>query len=197
VYRQGIWKGVLGAVVLVGALAVAAPASGAKFKQIGKAASHIGSGESCGGCNAFQVETAPSSPSYVVPKGEWKIVAWKAHGLKEGEGNSKARLRIYRPTGVTDQYEIVAESGIEKFPDGEITRHRVRIKVEKGDHLGIVGVGDFASGYDTGKDNDEYGIPTGCMFPTIGFTVGGGGDCGLSTTAGSRVNAGATLKKRT
>jgi hypothetical protein len=196
VYRQGILRGVLGALVLVGALAVAAPASGAKFKQLGKPASKVGAGESCGTCDTFQFETAPSSPSYVVPKGKWKIVAWKAHGLKKGEGKSKARLRIYRPTAVVDQYEIVSESGIESFPAGEITRHRTRIKVKKGDHLGIVGVGEFASSVDSSRFADTAGAPTGCA-PTVGVTVGGvGADCALSTFASSRVNVGATLKKR-
>ena len=193
-YRQGLRSGAV-LLALVGVLALAAPAGAAKFKDLGKPARHVGNGESCGSCNTFQLETAPSTPSYVVPNGDWKIISWKAHGLKKGK--SKARLRIYRPSdSVQDQFEIVAQSDVERFRAGQITEHRASIPVEPGDHLGIVGVGDFASSYD-GKDGDTTGQPAGCIFPTIGFTVGGAGaDCTMNTIGKARVNVGVTLKRR-
>lgn len=174
--------------VLAAALFVAAPANALK---LGKPAPDVGKNESCGSCYVFQLETAPSSPSYVVPSGDWKIKSWKAAGNKHGKG--KARLQIYRPTGVSDQYEIVEQSAVERFPAGKITRHPANIKVEGGDHLGIVGVGDFPSSYD-GKDGDVVGHPTGCIFPTVGTTVGGGGDCGLGEFGLSRVNVGVRIR---
>ena len=194
-YRQGIVRAGLVLLVLAGAFAAASPAGAAKFKELGKPARHVGNGGSCGTCNAFQLETAPATPSYVVPNGDWTIVSWKAHGLKKGK--SKARLRIYRPsTSVQDQFEIVAESHVERFRARRITEHRTRIPVQSGDHLGIVGVGDFASSYD-GRDADSTGQPTGCIFPTVGFTVGGAGaDCGTNVIGGARVNVGVTLKRR-
>jgi hypothetical protein len=172
---------------------LAAPAGAAKFKELGKPARHVGSGGSCGGCNVFQLETAPSTPSYVVPNGDWKIIAWRSHGNKNGI--AKARLRIYRPTGVTDQYEIAKESDIKRFPEGKITERSLRMRVEPGDHLGLVGVGDFPTSYD-GRSADTTGHPTGCIFPTVGDTVGGGGTCGLTEFASSRANIGVTLKRR-
>lgn len=192
-YRQGIKAGAV-LLALVGVVALAAPAGAAKFRDLGKPARHVGAGESCGGCNAFQMETAPATPSYVVPNGDWKIISWKAGGLKQGR--SKARLRIYRPTGVSDQYEIVKESGIERFRAGQITEHRIRMRVKPGDHLGIVGIGDFVSSYD-GRTGDTIGQPGGCIFPTIGDTVGGAGaDCTNNTIGSARVNVGVTLKRR-
>ena len=193
-YRPGTRAGVV-LLALVGVLAFAAPSGAARFKDIGKPARRVGNGESCGSCNAFQLETAPSTPSYVVPNGDWKIISWKAHGLKKGR--SKARLRIYRPsTSVQDQFEIVAESDLERFPAGKVTSHRTRIRVKPGDHLGIVGIGDFASSYD-GRDGDSTGQPAGCVFPTVGSTVGGAGaDCTNNILGFARVNVGVTLKRR-
>ena len=181
----------MAALALVAALVFAAPSSAAKFKELGKAGRHINAGESCGNCNGFQVETAPSSPSYIVPKGRWKIVAWEAAGNKHGVGH--ALLRIYRPTGVSNQYEIVKESDSKKFPADEITEHKASIRVRKGDHLGLVGAGgDFPTFWD-GKSGDISGHPTSC-FASVGSTVGGGGTCGLGTFNNSRVNVAVTLK---
>ena len=190
--RPGTGKAGIALLVLAGALATAGPASALK---LGKPAPDVGGGESCGSCNAFQHETAPSSPSYVVPSGDWKIKSWKAAGNKHGKG--EARLRIYRPTGTTDQYQIVDQSPIRRFPAGEITKHRAKIEVEGGDHLGIVGVGSFPSSYDSNKGADVIGHPTAtanCIIPTIGDTVGGGGDCDLAEFAFARVNIAVRIK---
>lgn len=183
------------ALVLAGCFAFAAPAGAAKFKELGKPARHVGAGGSCGSCNGFQVESGPSTPSYVVPNGDWKVIAWRSHGNKEGM--AKARLRIYRPTGVTDQYEIAKESAIKRFPEGKITERRLRMRVRPGDHLGVVGVEDFPTVYD-GRNGDTTGHPTGCIgiTPMVGDTVGGGGDCALDILNTRRVNIGVTLKRR-
>jgi hypothetical protein len=181
--------------VLAGAFAAGSPASGGKTRQLGKPAPKVTPGQECGTCNSFQIGTAPESPSYKVPRGKWRIIAWKAAGLAKGEGRSKARLRIYRPTGVTDQFKIIAQSDIESFAADKVTEHRTRIRVKKGDRLGIVGSGDFANLYDTGNTEDVRGTPTNCA-AQVGSTVGGGGDCDLIVNTNRRLNVGATIKRR-
>jgi hypothetical protein len=172
---------------------MAAPASGAKLKHLGRPAQHVGPNATCGGCNELQLETALSSPSYVVPRGHWTIVSWKAHGIHDGR--SKAELRIYRPTGVDGQYKLVKESDVEGFPAGEITKHKAHFRVRKGDHLGLTGVGEFATVYSSGKLADVEGGPS-CGFFGVGTNIGTGTACPLSTSAGARVNVAVTLKRR-
>jgi hypothetical protein len=194
VYRQGIKAGVV-LLALVGVVAVAAPAGGAKFRQLGKVAPKVGAGDACGDCDAFQFSTAPASPSYVVPKGKWTIVSWKAAGLKNDVGH--ARLRIFRPTGVNDQFEIVTESDKERFPAGKVKEHDTRLRVRKGDHLGISSVGDMATSYDTNKFEDITGGASACS--GVGDTVGpmgSGSTCTLSKFEFSRTNVAVTLKRR-
>jgi hypothetical protein len=189
----------ISALGLVALLVIAAPASGAKFKDLGKPARHIGPGESCTNCNEMQLETAPSSPSYVVPRGRWTIVSWKAHGNHDDPG--KARLRIYRPTAVDGQFKIVVESKITRFPAGQITKHKARteqggrIHVRKGDHLGMVGVGLMATLYETGKAGDVAAGTTG-GYPPLGSSVGTATTWPLSTSPEHRVNVAVTLKRR-
>jgi hypothetical protein len=65
---------------LIGALAscaaIALVAAPAEAKRIGHVAP-VGS-SSCSGCVGFALHTAPGSPSYVVPRGRWKITSWSA-----------------------------------------------------------------------------------------------------------------------
>jgi hypothetical protein len=183
-----IW--VLGFMAL---LVMAAPASGAKLKHLGRPAQHVGQSGTCGSCNELQLGTAPSSPSYVVPRGHWTIVSWKAHGNHDGRG--KAQLRIYRPTNVDGQYKLVKESDVEGFPAGEITKHKAHIRVRKGDHLGLTGVGAFATVYESGKPADLEGGPA-CGPYGVGTFVGTSTACPLFTAAEDRVNVAVTLKRR-
>jgi hypothetical protein len=186
------------ALALVGGLVLAGPTGAAKFKQLGKVAPNPGAGETCGDCNTFQFATAPTSPSYVVPKGKWKIVSWRAAGPHPSDGAGHARLRIYRPTGVTDQFKIVKESDDELFPAGKVKEHKTKIRVRKGDHLGIRSVGSMLTSYDSNKGQDVMGAPAACSL-SVGSTIGpegSGSDCDLNEFGFSRTNVAVTLKRR-
>jgi hypothetical protein len=174
-------------------LLMAASASGATFKHLGAPAPHVGSNGSCGSCNELQLETAASSPSYVVPHGRWTIVSWKSHGNHDDHG--QAVLRVYRPTNVGGQYKLVKESDVEGFPPGEVTKHKAHIRVRKGDHLGLTGVGTFPTVYSSGKAGDIEGGPS-CGPYGVGTFVGTSTGCPLFTATEARVNVAVTLKRR-
>ena len=175
----------------IGALVTAGPASALK---LGKPAPDVDPGETCVSCNAFQLKTAPSSPSYVVPSGHWKIKSWEAAGNPVAQG--EARLLIYRRTGVAHQYKLVAGSDSEQFPPGVITEHSAAINVKGGDRLGTSGGGEFPTTYTSSKLKDVKGTATNCGSLTIGDTVGGGGDCDLDKTGKARVNVGVRIRPR-
>jgi hypothetical protein len=64
--------------VLTAAAALGLVAAPAQAKRIDHVAP-VGTG-SCTNCWSFQVRTAPSSPSYKVPPGQWKITSWSVRG---------------------------------------------------------------------------------------------------------------------
>jgi len=182
---------VISAVVL-GVLVGSAPAGAAKFKTIGKAAPVGGSPGSCGGCEAFSLDTAAASPSYVVPKGRWTIVSWKAAG--DETDNGQARLRIYRPLAVAGRFELVRETAFKDFPGGVKTSHKTHIRVRRGDVIGIETGASMPIVYDTTRAADEIATLT-CQ-PQIGDDVGPGTSCDTNTMSSRRVNVAAKLKRR-
>jgi hypothetical protein len=184
------------ALLFVTALATgASPQTKAKTKTLGEPAKHVGSGLSCGDCTQLQIDSAKSSPQYIVPKGDWKITSWRAHGLHKGDGVGHARLRIFRPTGVDGQYELVKESDVEKFPVNVVTKHRTSLKVQEGDHLALTSVGDFANVYDSNKERDVTGGLSGCGPESTGPMIGTGTACPINETSHGRMNLSVKMKK--
>jgi hypothetical protein len=178
--------------MIAAGLLFAAPASAHKL-TLGKAAPFGAFPGDCGNCEAFETDTAASSPSYAVPKGKWKIVSWKATGSTTK--NADAKLRVYRPTDVKGQYELIAESDQEAIAKNTRPSHDTRIRVKHGDLLGIRTSGFLPIVYQTDKVGDEITAPFGCT-PVVGDLVGTGAGCATSSTAGRRANIAAKLVKR-
>ena len=85
----------------------AAPASAATV-TLGRIAP-MGVPGGCGGCSLFQYQSDPASASYVVPPGgPWTVTSWSARGGPTMA--DAARLLVFRPTAVPNQFQLVANS---------------------------------------------------------------------------------------
>jgi hypothetical protein len=93
-----------------------------------------GTGNNCGGCSLFQLQTDPSSPSYAVPV-DGTLTAWSVQGPTDLCGTCSAKLRIFRPTA-PGQYVTVADSAVQTIDTG-LKTFAVNIAVKAGDVLGI------------------------------------------------------------
>jgi hypothetical protein len=153
-----------------------APAAPAETATIGAAASP---GSIFGGAPNFaviQTTTDPASPGYVVPPvptgtGPWSATSWGALG---GAGDGSASLEIWRPTGTSGEFQLIAIGPQQPFPTGVLTTHPVNIPVLPGDHLGVVSGSDsdFSPSYSSGKVGDVAIWPNGTTNPAVGQTVG-------------------------
>jgi hypothetical protein len=180
----------------IAALAIAAgclvaPASaGAVTATVGQVAPPASSG-ACFSCTMLQVQT--DAVSYTVPAGNWTLTNWSIRGGATMAGN--ARLRIFRPTGMTDQWRLVAESAEMPVPASAVTDFPVSIPVQGGDVLGLrtgAVAGDIAANYPGGSAMDVSWLVVGD--PTLNQTVGPGGDITSATQIPtSRVNVAATV----
>jgi hypothetical protein len=184
------WIGI--AIVLAAMCVIAVPADAAKIR-LGQVAPSGAFPGSCGGeCDAFALDTAPASPSYVVPRGRWTVVSWRAQADPSVPG--EARLRIYRPTQVDGRFRLFAQTRTRPFPAGTISVYRAHIRVRGGDLLGIGTLTTIPLVYQTPNAGDEIADPT-CT-PQVGDPVGAGTSCALTQTTGRRVNIAATLRRR-
>ena len=174
------------------ALAIAPPA-GAETTTIGQIAPAGSSGE-CFECNAFQLGTVASSPSYAVPAGNWRrLVAWRIRGGPKKKGH--AALRIFRPTATPIRYRLVNQAAEETVPAERASKFRTSVAVERGDLLGVR-TGDVPGDIDLTYESDSFDDETGRVFdgdPKIGDTVGVGGDYELLLDSSFLVNVSATL----
>jgi hypothetical protein len=187
----------LGLVGLIAALGVA-PAASADTASIGAAATP---GSLFGGAanfTALQQTTDPVSPSFAVPPvpaggGPWSVSSWSALG---GTGDGSASLEIWRPTGTSGEFRLIAIGPQQPFPTGVVTSHPVSIPVLPGDDLGIL-TGpdtDFAATYSSGKVGDAA-IWSNTGTPAVGQTMGGPSSdfTPHGGVADARVNVQATL----
>jgi hypothetical protein len=180
------------AIAALAAMCVLAAPAGAKIR-LGKVAPSGADPGSCTSCEAFALDNAPASPSYVVPHGHWKIVSWRAQG--DTDNTAQARLRIYRPTQTDGRFRLLDQSGAKHFPAGKSSGHKTHIRVRAGDLLGIETLGSMPIVYyHPTRSGDETGSPT--CDPQVGDEVGAGTGCTLNTITNSRVNVAATLKRR-
>lgn len=174
--------------VSIGLLAPAT--ASAETVQIGQTAPG-GSAGACIGCTGLQPVTDPASPQYTVPSGTWTLTAWKIRGGATAAGN--ARLRIFRPTGVTDRYELVAETADEPVPAAVESTFAASIPVQAGDVIGMrTGpiVGDIASNYPGNLGDVNWQV---LGDPVLHETVGTGGDYSAANNPAFRTNIAATL----
>ena len=185
---------------LMGLIAVlwVAPAASADTATIGAAAAP---GSIFGGAanfTALQQTTDATSPSFAVPPvpaggGPWSVTSWGALG---GTGDGSASLEIWRPTGTSGEFRLIAIGPQQPFPTGVVTSHPVSIPVLPGDDLGILSGPDtdFSPTYSSGKVGDAA-IWANSGTPAVGQTMGGPSS-DFSPHGGSadaRVNVQATL----
>jgi hypothetical protein len=163
-----------GLIGLIAALWLA-PAAAADTVTIGAAAPSsdvLTSGSP--GFVVIQTATDPASPSFVVPQvpsgaGPWSVTSWGARGRLSA---SSASLEIWRPTGTSGEYRLIAIGPEEAFPATVLTSHAVNIPVLPGDHLGTRSGPDsnFGPQYGTGLIGDVWIGPQGS--PAVGQTTG-------------------------
>ena len=155
----------------------------------------LGTSGGCSGCTAFQAGTAPGSPSWTVPPGDWTITSWSSMA---GTAPAAGRLRVFRAGPGAGQVTLVAESAEETWPQNTSGPFATSIPVSGGDILGIRTAdspSDYQGVYDSVADFDETTGWTGD--PAVGDTCGPGAmfTCASPPTAFSRINVAATLFK--
>jgi hypothetical protein len=170
------------------ALSLAASSAGAR--GLGHVAPPGAGG--CTNCQALALHTAPSSPSYVVPHGRWKVTSWSVRG--HAIDDAAARLLVYRRTSTPGAYRLLAESRKRKVAAGSAPTFSSSIRVRRGDRLGIQGIGHIPVRYDSTLQ-DQIGVFT--CYPGPGQIVGTGTACPLDISGGgARINVAATIKRR-
>jgi hypothetical protein len=147
----------------------------------------------CSNCNVFQQRTLPSAPSYRVPAGRWTIKHWSAQG--GGTSDAQTRLRVYRPTKTAGRFKLIGQSHTETVPGDASPRFDTKLRVRRGDRLGIRTTGGASAGYDAGETGNVEAIVT-CDPTGVGQLVGTGTACPLVQDTSGFVNMWAKLRKR-
>jgi hypothetical protein len=162
--------GVAGALWLV-------PSAAADTATLGTVAPD--SGVFFGGCPSpcvyVQETTDAVTPPYVVPPvpaggRAWSVTSWSALG---GPGGGSASLEIWRSTGTSGEFRLIAIGPEQAFPTNVVTSHSVSIPVLPGDHLGVLsGDTDFRPLYSAPNIGDAWFSPHFPPVPTVGQTTG-------------------------
>src|SRR5262245_14538114 len=179
--------------LVLGAAILAVPASaGAQTVTLGQVAP-AGTASFCSLCSHFQDTTEPTSPAYVIPAGNWTVTSWSVMSGTSNDGGQ--RLQIWRPEGAL--YRLVAQSGLETViaaPGGTTRTFSSNVAVQPGDHLGLGSgpePGDVAHTYTGAGTEDLTWAVAGT--PSLGQTVGAGGDLGYTFGPNLRMNLAVTL----
>ena len=168
----------------------AAPASAATL-TLGRIAP-MGVPGGCGGCSLFQYQSDPASASYVVPPGgPWTVTSWSARGGPTMA--DAARLLVFRPTAVPNQFQLVANSLDAPIGVVEAPVTPVSIPVLPGDRIGLrtFGSGDMPTNHPSAFPADLFGLVGGNLL--LNETVGPGGNHPYGQNAFALVNVSATL----
>jgi hypothetical protein len=170
---------------IVAALCVVLPASASGAVTVGQTGN---TGSPCAGSGYTQLQEAVAAPpTYVMPTGG-VITSW-SHAA--GSGAFEMRLKVYRRTGVTDQFLAVGQSGAEEPASNELQTFSARVAVNAGDLLGlsiVSGTGTSACLFGTAAGGDRTRQAVGD--PPVGSTVSGPWNDGSSL----RVNISALLE---
>jgi len=107
--------------------------------------------EACDGRNnsLVQAKSAPGHKSFRIPR-NGVITAW-AHNSR-GISGSKLKLKIFRPQGGR-RFKMIGESSFERFDNNGVITNRTRIRVRRGDVLGL------------GLANNAPSSPASCFDP--------------------------------
>jgi hypothetical protein len=100
--------------------------------EIGRADGGIGI--CSGGGTYVQANTGAATPSYAVPAGGGVIVAWKVEATVVDE---VVKLKVFRPTPMTDVFTVVGESEAFGLPGPGIQQFPAQIPVAAGDRIGF------------------------------------------------------------
>jgi len=161
--RRATWAAALAAVVVL-LPATSASAIGQRFGQV---APPYDASSGCSDCAAVQDQSL--APSYEEPfTGHWVITSWSFRAASTGP--STARLAIFRPTGTSNQWVLVAETPDHTSPANAVETIPARVPILGGDHLGIVTGADGTTEASTAADGDIAGEIFGPV-PAVGATV--------------------------
>ena len=130
------------------AAALALPSAGQAL-IVGEVADSVN--EACDGRNnsLVQAGSAPGHKSFRIPR-NGVITAW-AHNSR-GISGSKLKLKIFRHVRGR-RFKMVGESSFERFDENGVITNRTRIRVRRGDVLGL------------GEANNARSSPTSCFDP--------------------------------
>jgi Ca2+-binding RTX toxin-like protein len=145
---------VLVAAPLAAALCMAGTAQAATV-DIGQVAPSGTVGSQCT-CTSFQRTTAPGSPTYTVPSGNWVVTSWATRGTDKA---ASAALTIYRPVG-GGYYRFVAIAQFAAVGPDSAASYPTHIAVQGGDVLGIRVSGGVEQQY-AGIAGDHAAFVTG------------------------------------
>jgi hypothetical protein len=104
--------------------------------------------------------------SYTVPAGKWRIIRWSAAGPSGG----KMALVVFRPTGTTDEYQVVGSSNADSLPATK-NKFSAEINVREGDLIGLWAEPGTLCGVFTGNGSDTASIFFPSEVPEAGTTM--------------------------
>ncbi len=125
---------------------------------------------SCAGNGVVQTAVEPGTNSYAVPAGGGVITSWKT---QTATNSGTMKLKIFRPTGNAGEYFIVGEEGPHNIAANTSPSFSsgVRIPVQAGDLLGMVGVGVNCVSYQPGKNGYHLSAYDLGVDPAVGTTA--------------------------
>ena len=168
-------------IAAVGALALAVFASAAVAGIVNLGGTGADPGTNCVGLIGINNQVASGNPT-IVPAGDWTLTKWSLAG---GSGGLVG-LRILRPTGVANQYTIVAASKTKPLTLGVLNTFSASIFVRGGDVIGLYAETPTDCARFTGDPNDRY-----LVFDSS--TPVGGIANAISAGSGYRLNLAAVL----
>jgi hypothetical protein len=146
-------------VLALSAVLLSASAGAAWAIGKGLTLGQIGGDTACGAPGdmvAAQTSTS-GGVSYTVPEGKWRIIWWSAAGPSDG----KLALVVFRPTGTTDEYQVVGSSEAHSLPAAK-NKFSAEMNVREGDLIGLWAKPGTLCGVYTGDGSDTASI----FFPT-------------------------------
>jgi len=134
-----------------GAIVLALPSAGQAI-TVGEVSDSLN--EACDGRNnsLVQAKSAPGHRSFRIPR-NGVITAW-AHNSR-GISGSKLKLKIFRPMR-GGRFKMVGESAYGRFDNNGVITKRTRIRVRRGDVLGLGLAGNASSSPTSCFDPDGF-----------------------------------------
>jgi hypothetical protein len=117
--------------------------------QIGQLGSPYEAGQ-CASVAILQTTVETGTISYEVPAGGGVITSW---ATRTGKDAGTAKLKVFRKTAVATEFTVVGEDGPRQVKkETSPTFSGVRIPVQGGDQLGLIGSGTNCNSYHAGQN---------------------------------------------